>query len=502
MAWDKTEKIERAKEELLKKFKGGDSDSYIESLERKCIEIKNSPDYPNKDKYINSNKRFIEFYKSNRRCENEMLFKNLKNNNKYAKEYAEFMEDSYEINPYINARFIKDAAEYFKNLSDENLLKIQPEFKRLMNIRIKKKLLKQQLFESIQEQGPIRLMAITKRKIYSFNLPQAMYNLESQIKAYSEAIGWKEYNKSFEDKLLTKVIPLISLNSRVKGLPMKRLGVYALGCGSGIHEYEFVSEIIKQRGINEDFIDLNMVDASSAMVEEAVSNAEHMNLKRRDEGKKRINVEGLQLDLNREICVPLRINWSVNRVFLLLGSTLGNFDFMKQREILNNICGAMFPGNDIVISVKGMHYKDGKPDEEKMKQEYIFGENFIYKPLEILGIERECLGEYKVDYQPNFGVLDLNRNEIVNSFPVIKHTTISGYNEKHKFHRGDIIKVAHSQRFTKDGLNDLVRDFNRFVRERPHTGGILRPLEVLEENGNIVGLYRKEERQEDLKKYG
>jgi len=473
-------KIERTKEALLVEFKDYRTiENQIEASRKKHrLEARQLKNY-SADKLIVQN---IMFTPDSTRQFNWVnnslnLFKlKMDIDNQYSKEYTEFICDAYEINTYISSKFISDAGNYFKHPSDKNLAKIQPEFKRVMNIRNQKKVLKEKLFKSLCAEEAV--YTGEKCKICSLNVPPAMYNLESQIKAYSEAVNSKGYNKNLEDKLLSKIMPSISKYSCPPSMmlslePTRRLEIFALGCGSGIHEYEFVSEIIKRKGIKEDFVDLYMTDINPSMFGEAVSNAEHRNFKRISEGKKRINVEGFQLDFTKDMRAPIETKyWSRYKLFLFLGSTLGNFNSAEQKLILSNICGAMNSSDNLIISVKGMHYKDGKPDKARIEQEYIASENFIYKPLEILGIERRCLGDYKAEFGSD------NINEIVGSFTVIKDMAVSVGEEKYNLYKGDIIKLAHSKRFTKDELNGLA-------------GSTLKPLEVLEKNGCIVGIYHK-----------
>jgi hypothetical protein len=390
----------------------------------------------------------------------------------YAGDYAEFIYDAYEINRYIGSKFISDAGNYFKHPSDENLKKIQPEFKRVMNIRNQENILKEELFLSFCKKDVLCIEG--KNNVFNLNISPAMYNLESQKKAYSEAVELnKDYNKGLEHKLLTKIMPSITFPY----FPDQKLNVIAFACGSGIHEYEFVSEFIKQRRINEDYVYLYMTDVNQAMVEEAISNAENRNFKRMREGKKRINVRGFQLDFTKDMRYPIEVRPGMRgNIFLFLGSTLGNFGSDEQKTILGNINDAIFYNDNLIIGVKGMHYKNGQPDKERIEQEYAASENFVYSPLKIIGIERRCLGKYKAE----FG-FDKNKNiyDIAGLFPVIEDTEASVDEERLYLHKGNIIKVAHSQRFTKDELNGLAM------------ANGLQPLKARDEDGYVIGIYTK-----------
>jgi hypothetical protein len=424
------------------------------------------------------------------------------NESVFSKKFIEFLEDAYEINRALNPLFVYNSAEYFKNPSTENLAKIKPEFGRVMDIRNQRNVLRVEVFNkfiySKNENG---------HKIWEINFPTAMYNLESQVKAYSEAVDLnKDYNKSIEDILLKEIIlsiPPYSIHPDFLGPePDRRFEVIALGCGSGIHEYEFVLDLAKQRQIPEDRIALTLTDINQAMVEEAVANIGHRNLQRIHEGKKPLHSTGIKLDFldkDKFMSMDSNIIKGSRKLYLFLGSTLGNFDSFDQKKILENLCCSMYNhfNSHLIIGVKGMHYKNGKPDRTKMEKEYLLTENFAYKTLEILGIKRDCLGDYKAHFNAEER-LDNSAGvpRITCSFPVIKEIEVTGEGETCKLDKGDIIRVIQSQRFTVDKLNELA------YLNGGYENCALNPFKILEKEGYIVGLYHREtiERMEWLSK--
>jgi uncharacterized SAM-dependent methyltransferase len=416
-------------------------------------------------------------------------------------ELKNFIKDAREINPHIDSEFIYNAKRYFRDPSNKNRARLEPEFKRVMNIRSQKSIIKAKLFNSLYAICDMYKSEKKSPYMYCLDLPPIMYNLESQIKAYSEAVEFnKNYNKSIEDILFAKIIP--SMISNMSHLPtiIGNIHIIALGCGSGIHEYEFVQELIKQAEVPEDKIRLYLTDINQSMVDEALAYAGNKNLLRIKEGKKQINTMGFQLDFLRNINNrnnnPLNdlIKDDIVKIFLFFGSTLGNFHNEDQKRIFQNISNALFPMDFIslskfIVGAKGMLYKDGKPDKERMEQEYKLTENFAFKPFEILGIGRECLGDYEAffnfnKYSRDNVVLEDNVPEIRCFFPVIKKTEIECDGQKIELPVGAKISTIRSQRFTKESLENLCSNL-----KKNQMGGTLRVQEILEEQGCIAGLY-------------
>ena len=433
----------------------------------------------------------------------------------YVKFMEEFMEDYHAINPRTNAKLIKNVSNYFKNLSDENLAKIQPEFMQVMGIMNQKKLIKTELLNALNFQYVMHRFNKTNQgcRTYVLSIPEAMYNINPQIKAYSEAISNKEYNKSLEGKLLGKMIPFIGARPKRD----EKLGIIALGCGLGDHEYEFALNFIKQKRLREDRIRLYLTDVSNSMVEQAVANAQNRNLKRIKEGKKPIDTLGFQLDFTKCMIDADNIAADDYRVFLLLGTTLGNFKPLVQKVILYNVCLALRDLDDnLVVGVKGIDYKNGEPDAKRMMQEYSLSGKFAYKMLEISGIERQCLSDYTISFgfnkykdpykEPNHRDKCYTIPEIICSFPLIKDIELQ-FEGKLKInnirlYKGDRINMINSQRFTQNTLNGLISpiitraDKNVLPDEgyyKPYSTDHLKTKKILEEDGYIVGLYESKD---------
>jgi uncharacterized SAM-dependent methyltransferase len=401
----------------------------------------------------------------------------------------------------LDGNILRWAADYFKNPSEDNFARIQHVFKRVMALRNQKKLLKADLFHSLRKQQIGYLsnysdsVGINEGAVYSLDSPPALYNLESQVEAYSGAVeSNKAYNKGIENRLLSRIIPLIS----AKPAGGSKLEIIALGCGSGIHEYDFISEFIEQKKIKEDQVRLYLTDVNESMIEEAVANAENENFKRIKTGKKPINASGFKIDFFNSIYEPLeKRSQSRSRLFLFLGTTLGNFDTVQQEIILKNINDAMTfsnfyqqkpvnSTNNFIVGVKGMHYKDGNPDKEKMEEEYRLTEDFSYKPLQILGFEKQDFEKYNTDLYVEKDVISGGFvPKIVCYFPLAKPTSITFENDTITFNKGDVIKVINSQRFEKERLDKKICDRGRT------SSGPLKKIELLEEEGYIVGLYEK-----------
>jgi len=514
MAKDENEKIERTRKRLLVEFK--DSWRVERELEELRKERRKAAKALKKDNLKLKNKihaHILQYLiphpeRGSKWAENSWHLSLLSADEGYSKEYIGFIRDAYEINHYISPKFISDTGNYFKHPSNKNLEKIQPEFKRIMSIRNQEKLLKRELFKSLIFQRMLHSYRNSYRpknkKPIVYELDKSlMYNRESQVKAYSEAVeSNKEYNKGLEDILLAQIIPAICAEPPgdsyilTETTPFyQKLNIIALGCGSGIHEYEFASKFIKQRKLNEEKVMLYLTDVNQAMVDEAVANAESRNFKSINEEKKPINTIGLQLDFLKDIDTHFNKMWDLrdNHLFLFLGTTLGNFCKADQEKIFQNVCRSMHYMDNFVVGVKGMHYSNGKPDKEKMKQEYRLTEDFAYKPFEILGIERMCLGDYKVDFRKHMVP------EIKCYFPVIQDTEIQLNHEKIKFYKGDKIYVINSQRFTNEALNDLACSTKKGKDEakKPYEG-YLKTVDIAEKEGYKIALFIKKDYDDDI----
>jgi hypothetical protein len=257
------------------------------------------------------------------------------------------------------------------------------------------------------------------------------------------------------------------------------------------------------------------------MTNGALANAKYQNLKRKKWHKRQLNVLGRNIDFTNKKSLEKIISndkkgESKARIYLLLGATLGNFEQKTQDRIIKNISKVMNYQDRLIISVNGINDQRWGPKKywefiEKWKDkhcphssdgyfpdfinQYKASEEFIYKPLEILGIPKENLGEYRVDisnFRLNY-LIDcmagkphytqaLPRYSIVASFPVIKNTKVSYNNQKLTLKVGDLIDVAVSERFSALSLLCLCMP-NKLIASKHDS--------ILGDYTKIIGVFRK-----------
>jgi hypothetical protein len=417
-----------------------------------------------------------------------------KNENLFSKGYVSFIEEVYDITRALNPLFIYNYAEYFKNPSKENLSKIQPEYKSVMAFRNQKKLLNAELFDYLKKQyDKYESKKKSGKRSYNLNIPSAMYRQESQVKAYSEAIESQVYNKSLEERLLMDIMPHIKKHEKVN--------IIGLGCGPGRHEIQFAFYYILHHDLNEKDVSLYLLDANDSMVNEAAASIGFENDGLIKNGRNPVNTLCQKIDFTKNELSKLSINHDNPSIYLFLGSTLGNFNNKTQIKILSNISKAMNEKDILVVGVKHPKFclKDGirSIDYDGMCGEYNETEEFAYKPLEILGISKENLGDYKIQLKtPARYVLDMKvghfytPRKITCTYLIKQDFVIDHSEDKIQFYKGDKIGIFFSERIESNKMEGLGIRANPPLIFNEMVGGY--------DDGYLLGICRRANKEDKI----
>lgn len=321
--------------------------------------------------------------------------------------FLEFINDAHDIGFNIHGSLLLNAADYFVLL--DNIAPIQDVFDAVVQIRNQKRIIKEKLFRQLQGQE--------KRgehpRLYALNLSGEMYDLHSQTQSFFDAT---ENSPSYDTGTEGKILAEIAVQEHFRNKRMT-----ALGCGSGLKELKFYTDIID--GGDSPGTSMILTDRSQVMVNHAITKAKKIDLKRRAAGREGLDVTGQQCNFQKYDDLEGIISSSAGNMIILLGGTLGNFEPSEQRKILDNIYRAMYTDDLLILGLKLMAIKYGKKDHisglprvycfgghdifnpqndaDRMTSEYQTEEDakFVYQPLQILGIKRSKLGPYSPEFE-------------------------------------------------------------------------------------------------------
>ncbi|MFC1696995.1 L-histidine N(alpha)-methyltransferase [Nanoarchaeota archaeon] len=365
--------------------------------------------------------------------------------------YDDFLEYVKEINGYHinikNSEFLFDFLNFY--IYEIPNTEVEILYKKVINHNNQKDLIKRELFKDLKKQfddyglGVPMVEYVDKNYLFKIYKSELLYGLESQVQAFIDATETNEqYKSSIEGKLLMELMSKLNLS--------KKLEIIVLGSGSARHELAFIEELIDHHNIKKSSIYLT--DISQTMVDLALYNGE---LFKNTLGKYYVpNIIGKTCDFNHlEQIKSIPLNPKRQKLFLFLGSTIGNLNYHKTIQTLDNIYQSMDIGDKLIVGYRSMiDQNEYEIDKNKMLEVYQTkeAEDFVYRPLEILGISREVVGDYSVIFHDGL-IRTLNYyhspRDITLSF-TFKESCIVKVDDEHLcFAKGDHIQVVSSKRF-------------------------------------------------------
>ncbi|MEK6890222.1 MAG: L-histidine N(alpha)-methyltransferase [Nanoarchaeota archaeon] len=266
-------------------------------------------------------------------------------------------------------------------------------------------------------------------RVWNISESKLLYITPEQAKTYLDMTKSVEYQKSVVDK----EVGIINENMKEieKAVGTKPFNLIDLGCGDGKKAVIFLEHFKKNK------IRYCAVDISDFMVKKAFERLDEMNLNEMVEFQWNIS----DFDNIENISGLLRSGVYKNHVILLLGNTVGNFEF---NELLYGVRSAMKAG-DLLIIGNGLDNKDVDKIIKTYSNEPSF--NFFFGLVSQLGLKKEDL-----DYSVRF------RNSRMESyFTLKKDIKISFLDKTIYFTKGDQIITGISYKYRKDEFSSFIR---------------------------------------------
>ncbi|MFC1696996.1 L-histidine N(alpha)-methyltransferase [Nanoarchaeota archaeon] len=300
--------------------------------------------------------------------------------------YNEFHKYIKEIKNYhINVddpRFVVDFINYF--LEGKFNTEVEMLYKKVINFFNQRELVRKELFNEFWKQYNFSKCTLPHQRTYRLK-SELLYSMESQVNAFMNATEKNEqYKSSLEGQLLMR---LIESMDNVKD----KIEIITFGCGSGRQEMAFIEELVNYHSL--EYSSVYLTDINQAMVDQALFYAESS--RNKNSKNTELNIVGKTcnfIEFDQIQAIPY--NHDKQKLFLFLGSTISNFRD-EQAIIMDNIYKSMNIGDILIVGYRSIiHQDDYTTDTELMKSAYESQqtEDFVCKPLEILGITRKPSG--------------------------------------------------------------------------------------------------------------
>ncbi|MFH1425193.1 MAG: L-histidine N(alpha)-methyltransferase [archaeon] len=258
------------------------------------------------------------------------------------------------------------------------------------------------------------------------------YLTPKQAQAYLDLLDSETYKSDFGPKEMTLIGK--NLGKILKMVGKGSLNIVDLGCGDGRKVVLFLDNLKGKQKIR-----YCPIDISGYLVEKALERISQMAVD--DVIKFKWNISDFE---NLENVTPL-LRWGDYKksLFLLLGNTLGNFEF---HELLYQIRDSMSPGDYLLI---GNGIDNGLVDEDVvafLKKSNPFYEFFV-KVLTEIGLEKKEL-EFDIRFR---------NSRIEYAFVLKKDAKIVFQDKKVDLFEGDQIIVGYTYHFSKEELKRYLK---------------------------------------------
>lgn len=270
-----------------------------------------------------------------------------------------------------------------------------------------------------------------KTRVWNIADSKLWYLTPKQAQAYLDLLDTESYQSEFGPKELTLIRKHI--DELLKKVGKGPLNIVDLGCGDGRKAAIFIQKLKNQEKVR-----YCPIDISGYMVERAIESMSKLNVEEIVEPKWNIsdfeNLENIMPLLSRGIYKK--------NLFMLLGNTLGNFDF---HELLYQIRSSMKSGDFLVI---GNGLDNGMVEEDVinfLKTNEKNNDFLIQIPLQ-LGLKRSDIS------------LDIKfvNSRIEFSYVLKEDKEIKFQGKKVSFERGDQIIVAISYHYNKEDFTSFL----------------------------------------------
>jgi len=299
-------------------------------------------------------------------------------------------------------------------------------------------LLKSQIFSTFMQVNDLVFKELLKRgysldgktRVWNISESKLLYITPEQAKTFLDMEKSVEYQKSVVDK----EIEILDKNMKTieKGIGNKPFNLIDLGCGDGKKAVIFIDNFKDKTKIR-----YCAVDISDYMIKKAFERIENMNVNEMVEFQWNIS----DFDNIENISALLRSGNYKNHLLLLLGNTMGNFEF---NELLYEIRSAMKPGDVLVIG-NGLDNKEVDKIVKTYRNKPSY--NFFLGLVSQLGFKEEDL-----DYDVRF-----KNSRMEAFFTVKKDMKISFLNKTIYFAKGDQIITGISYKYRKDEFSSFIR---------------------------------------------
>jgi L-histidine Nalpha-methyltransferase len=266
-------------------------------------------------------------------------------------------------------------------------------------------------------------------RVWNISDSKLWYLTPEQAQAFLSLEGSEKYRKGVRQR----EINLIENNAEdiLEMVDGGDINIIDLGCGDGRKASLLINKL-KERKAN---ITYCPVDVSSHMVEIALERVKSF------EGVSGVEWNVSDFDNLENISNLLRKEGNKKNVFLLLGSTLGDFEI---NELLYNIRSSMRDGDVLMIG-------NGIDNSEHDKVMNVYGDksvdNFLIKILTCIGFS-----ENDLEFNASFN------NSRVEFYYNVKNNRKVSFREKNiEFKSGDKIIVAVSYKYKEDDFRSFMK---------------------------------------------
>jgi uncharacterized SAM-dependent methyltransferase len=266
-------------------------------------------------------------------------------------------------------------------------------------------------------------------RVWNISESKLLYITPEQAKTFIELERSPEYQKS----VVHKEIEIINKNIKEveKVVGNKPFNLIDLGCGDGKKAVIFLEHFKKNK------IRYCAVDISDFMVKRAFESLNKLDVNEMVEFQWNIS----DFENIENISGLLRSEFYKNHVILLLGNTVGNFEF---NELIYGVKNSMKEGDLLVIG-NGLDNKDVGKIIKTYSSSSSY--NFFYGLVSQLGLKKEDL-----DYSVRF------RNSRMEAyFTVKKDIKITFLDKTIYFTKGDQIIAGISYKYRKDEFSSFVK---------------------------------------------
>lgn len=268
-------------------------------------------------------------------------------------------------------------------------------------------------------------------KVWNIADSKLWYLKPEQAQSYLDLLDSESYKSDYGPKEMTLIGE--NMGKIIQKIGEGPFNIVDLGCGDGRKAVRFVESISKKTKVR-----YYPIDISAYMVEKAIEKISKLNVEEVVES--RWNISDFE---NLENITPLLTKGEFKKnLFLLLGNTLGNFDF---HDLMYQVRSSMKDGDYIVIG-NGLESESIKENVSKLAENKCF-DDFMIKIPQQIGLKEEDL-----IFNARF------KNSRIEFFYELKEDkTIEYMDKKLELGKGDKIVIAISYHYTKEEFTNFLK---------------------------------------------